>query len=188
MLDTNCHLSQEEPYWFVMNAYAKSEHKAEEALSGKDGLPYFIPKRYVIRTYNGQSQRKLVPLIPNIVFVHATYNEVNEFQKLHPFLGFATTRRDGAYRIMKVPNREMEEFMEVARHYDADLTYYRPEEIELDKGTRIRIIGGTFDGAQGILVRIKGKRGKRLVVQIPELMAIATTYIEPEFIQILPNQ
>jgi transcription antitermination factor NusG len=88
---------------------------------------------------------------------------------------------------MKVPNREMEEFMEVARHYDADLTYYRPEEIELDKGTRIRIIGGTFDGAQGILVRIKGKRGKRLVVQIPELMAIATTYIEPEFIQILSN-
>lgn len=174
-----------EPEWFVMNAYAKSEHKAESALQAAGNLPYFIPKHYVLRTYHGKRRRELVPLIPNLFFVHAPYQEVEQFQKLHPNIGYATTKVDGAKRILKVPEREMNEFIAVARHYEEDLTWYRPEEVELSKGVRVRIIGGVFEGAVGTLLKLKGKRSKRLVVSIPDIITVAAAHIEPEYIQIL---
>lgn len=44
--------------WFVMSAY-KNEKKAEEALKGKDGLEYFIPKHYAVRVYHGMKSKGL---------------------------------------------------------------------------------------------------------------------------------
>ena len=38
--------------WFAMSAY-KNEKKAEEMLKGKDGLEYFIPKHYAVRSIHG---------------------------------------------------------------------------------------------------------------------------------------
>ena len=57
--------------------------------------------------------------------------------------------------------------------------------MDLKKGQRIRIIGGVFDGAEGVLLKVKGIRDKRLVVSLPNLLTVAATRIEPEFIQIL---
>ena len=50
-----------------MRAY-KSEKRAEEKLKGKDGLEYFIPKYYAVRVYHGVKSKRLVPVIPNLVF------------------------------------------------------------------------------------------------------------------------
>lgn len=71
--------------WFVMSAY-KNEKKAEEKLSGKDGLEYFIPKCYAVRVYHGVKSKRLVPVIPNLVFVHASRKQITDFKKYHNFL------------------------------------------------------------------------------------------------------
>lgn len=71
--------------WFVMSAY-KNEKKAEEKLSGKNGLEYFIPKCYVMRIYHGVKSKRLVPIIPNLVFVHASRKQITDFKKLYNFL------------------------------------------------------------------------------------------------------
>ena len=49
--------------WFVMSAY-KNEKKAEEALKGKDGLEYFIPKHYAgaVASSTMPSERRQVTL------------------------------------------------------------------------------------------------------------------------------
>lgn len=66
--------------WFVMSAY-KNEKKAEEALKDKKGLDYFIPKHYVVRVYHGVKSKRLVPVIPNLVFVHASRKQITDFKK-----------------------------------------------------------------------------------------------------------
>ena len=71
--------------WFVMRAY-KSEKRAEEKLKGKDGLEYFIPKCYAVRVYHGVKSKRLVPVIPNLVFVHASRTQITEFKKRYNFL------------------------------------------------------------------------------------------------------
>lgn len=48
-------------------------------------------------------------------------------------------------------------------------------------GDRIRVIAGPFRGAQGRLLRVKGH--KRLVVEIEDVMAVATTYLPPRMIE-----
>ena len=110
----------EKAQWFVMNAY-KSEYKAEEKLSGEGGLEYFIPKRYVKRKFQGKLKRVLVPVIPNLVFVHARYDEIEEFKLSCPFLRYATRRIDGENKIMKVPDGQMNDFIKVAGSYAEDL-------------------------------------------------------------------
>ena len=66
--------------WFVMRAY-KSEKRAEEKLKGRDGLEYFIPKCYAVRVYHGVKSKRLVPVIPNLVFVHASRTQITDFKK-----------------------------------------------------------------------------------------------------------
>ena len=49
-------------------------------LKGKDGLEYFIPKHYAVRVYHGVNP-KVVPVIPNLVFVHASRKQITDFKK-----------------------------------------------------------------------------------------------------------
>ncbi|MBQ9312788.1 MAG: UpxY family transcription antiterminator [Bacteroidales bacterium] len=178
------HFKEEEtPQWFVLNAY-KSENKAEQLLI-KEGIKYFIPKHYVLRKSLGKTIRRLEPFIPNLVFVYDTYYRIDVLQKLNPFIWFATRKIQGNNVIMKVPEQEMNNFIAVAKHYEEDLIWYKVDEIKLKQGSKVRITGGIFNGAEGTLQKIKGKRNKRLVVQIKGLVAVAATYIQPDFIQVI---
>lgn len=179
-------IADETAQWFVMNAY-KSEQKAEEKLSEEGGLEYFIPKQYVKRKYQGRLKRVLVPVIPNLVFVHARYDEIEEFKRKCPFLHYATRRIDGANRIMKVPDAQMDSFIKVASRYEEDLVYYSPDEIDLKKGTRVKVHGGTFDGVIGTLMKVKGKRNKRVVICIQDVTALSIAEFEPELLEILKD-
>lgn len=63
--------------------------------------------------------------------------------------------------------------------------YYRPEEITpAMRNRRIRIIGGPLHGYEGSLVTVRGTTVKRLLVELPMLLAAAVE-VEPEFIQLL---
>lgn len=172
--------------WFVMNAY-KSEKRAEDALTSEQGLEYFIPKRYEARKFQGKMKRVLVPVIPNLVFVHARYSEIENFKQKCPFLRYATRKIDGANRIMKVPDSQMESFINVAKHYDEELTFYSPDELDLKKGTRVRVIGGTFHGVEGVLLKVKGKRSKSVVISLKDVLAVSATEISPDLIEVLKD-
>ena len=52
---------------------------------------------------------------------------------------------------------------------------------ELLKGDRVRVTGGLFEGAEGVVKRIKGDH--RLVVSINSFVAVATCFIKPEFLE-----
>ena len=52
------------------------------------------------------------------------------------------------------------------------------------RNRRIRIIGGPLHGYEGSLVTVRGTTVKRLLVELPMLLAAAVE-VEPEFIQFL---
>ena len=60
--------------------------------------------------------------------------------------------------------------------------YFRPEDITPEMRKRkIRIIGGPLDGYEGHLITVRGSKVKRLLVELPALLA-ATVEVEPDFI------
>lgn len=168
--------------WFVMRAY-KSEMQAEAAL-GSERIEYFIPKHYALRVYHGVKSRRLVPVIPSLVFVHASRRRIIDFKKLHNFLQFAMWEKNTGQEYIVVPDDQMEDFIRVASNYEEDITYYRPEEIDLRKGTRVRIHGGRLDGVEGTFMRVQGKRNRRIVVMLDGIVAVAAE-VHPDLIEVI---
>lgn len=169
--------------WFVMSAY-KNEKKAEEKLSGKDGLEYFIPKCYAVRVYHGVKSKRLVPVIPNLVFVHASRKQITDFKKYHNFLQFVTWEKSTRLEYLVVPDEQMESFITIASQYEETTVYYKPEEIDIRKGTRVCIHGGKFDGVKGVFMRVQGKRNRRVVVMLEGVMAVSAE-VHPDLIEVI---
>ena len=166
-----------------MNVYALRMSLAEKALSLEARLAYYLPKHFVLRRYASGMKRVLVPLLPSMVFVRGRFSEVHRFQSIFSFIGFATLPKDGHRTPLVVPDPDMENFRIVADKCRDDLTYYSPREMKMHKGEYIRIIGGLFDGAVAKLVKVPGKRNRKLVVELPGIAEIATTSIEPQFVR-----
>ena len=166
-----------------MNVYALRMSLAEKALSLEDRLDYYLPKHFVLRRYASGMKRVLVPLLPSMVFVRGRFSEVHRFQSIYSFIGFATLPKDGHRTPIVVPDPDMENFRIVADKCRDDLTYYSPREMKMHKGEYVRIIGGLFDGAVAKLVKVPGKRNRKLVVELPGIAEIATTSIEPQFVR-----
>ena len=72
--------------------------------------------------------------------------------------------------------------------HQKELLFLRPDELQAEKGTRVRIHGGTFDGTEGVLVKIRGKRNRRVVVEIEGVTSVVLAEISPDLIEILPKQ
>jgi len=169
--------------WFVMRAY-KCERQAEEKLAAYGGMEYFIPKHYAVREYHGVKSRRLVPVIPSLVFVRSSRMRISEFKKGFNQLQYAMCERDGGLAYMTVPDDQMANFIKVASQHEEALQYFRPEEIDLRSGARVRILGGCLDGVEGVFVRVSGRRSRRVVVMLDGVMAVAAE-VRPDLIEVL---
>lgn len=178
-LDNDC------PKWYVMSAY-RQEKKAEAALQER-GLRCFVPKHYVVKTTQGRKVRTLQPAVANLVFLYASWNEVIELKMALDYLQFQTQVIQRKRRVMVVPDAEMEQFIRVAEQTEADACYYRPEELQAAEGQPVRVIGGNFNGVEGHLMKILGKRQKRVVIELDSLLALAITVENPEYLEIIKS-
>ena len=169
--------------WFVMRAY-KSEKRAEEKLKGKDGLEYFIPKYYAVRVYHGVKSKRLVPIIPNLVFVHASRTQITDFKKRYNFLQFVMWEKSTGLEYLVVPDDQMESFIKVSSQYGENISYYNPDELDLRKGCRVRIHGGKLNGVTGVFMQVQGKRNRRVVVLLEGVMAVAAE-VHPDLIEVI---
>ena len=167
-----------------MRAY-KSEQKAEEKLSGKDGLEYFIPKCYAVRVYHGVKSKRLVPAIPNLVFVHASRSQILDFKKRYNSLQFVMWKKSTGLEYVIIPDEQMENFIKVASQHNENISYYQPDEINIQKGTRVRIHGGKFDGVQGIFMQVRGKKKRRIVVMLEGILVV-TAEVDPDLVEVIP--
>lgn len=85
---------------------------------------------------------------------------------------------------MTVRNADMERFIQVVESSE-NPKFYRPSEITPDMLSRkIRIIGGQLDGYEGTLLTLRGSKVKRLLVELPTLLAAAVE-VQPEFIRLI---
>lgn len=171
-----------QPRWYVMRAY-KCENVAEEKLAAL-GYEFFIPKHYAIRVYHGVKTKRLLPAIPGLVFVHAHRTCILEFKKQYNFLQFVMWKKSTGLEYLTVPDAQMANFMAVARHYEEDITYFAPGEIDIKKGQHVRIHGGKFDGVTGYFMRVQGKRQRRVVVMLDGITAI-TACVTPDLVEVI---
>ena len=176
--------STEEEKWYVMRAY-KNEKKAEELLSGKNGLKYFIPKRQILRTRNGRKIICTEPVIHSLVFVFASQKQIVNFKRyICNDLQFVSWKRYDNTSYLTIPAKQMDDFIRMCTQKEQEVTFYTPDEIPLEKGQKVRVHGGVFDKMEGILVKTYKKRNKQLAVIIPDILA-ASANVDPDYLEFI---
>ena len=185
-------LYKDKPQWYVMRAY-KNEKTAEKRLSDqKYGLEHFIPKQKVLRTINGEKILCLEPVIHSLVFVYASHKQIVDFKHNYYYnLQFVTWKAEEGLVYLTVPEKEMKNFIEVCNQTEQEVHFYKIDEInkgknkiDIAKGKRVRVHGGPFDQVEGYFIKIGRKRGKQLVVIIPDLLAVSAE-VAPDYIQVI---
>ena len=150
-------MDKETEVWFAMRATYRRELEAMHLLE-KANLGCFIPMQYKISIRRGRKVRALVPVIRNLVFVHARPSEVQRFKSQITYLQYITDTRSGQKIV--IPDHDMQRFIAVAGTYNDHLLYFQPEELNLSKGTKVRITGGDFEGQEGVFLKVKGARDR----------------------------
>lgn len=176
-----------EMLWFAMSATFGREMKAKEFLE-KNNVRCFVPLRYqLVKGRSKDKVRKLVPAISNLVFVNATKDNIKILKTKLPYLQYHT-RPDGGKNIpITVPCAQMEQFIAACNTYNEKMSFVRPDEIILTEGTRIRIVGGVFDGIEGTFVRIDKGKQKHVVINVGRIVAIVLAKVSDGYIQVLEN-
>lgn len=175
--------NSEEKIWFSIGCTSLQKELKVRDDARRYGLQAFVPLTYVVKTHRGQKHRALVPAVSRLLFVKGTLEEVKDYiQHAHYIVFIRKSTFSNKEDYLTVPTKAMEDFIAVTENHEEHVTYFRPEEISLQEGDKIRIKGGFYDGREGIIMRIKGKRNKHLVVQIPGVL-IAAIELSPEMIE-----
>ena len=179
---------ESEIQWFAMSAPYRRELKAKRFLDDRM-VENFIPmKQTIVEKKYGIKSRELVPAIHNLIFVHTTKEKIKSLKQGVDFLQYHTTPVNGKNIPIVVPERQMQQFIAATTAANTEIKYLHPSEIEIKKGTPVRVHGGVFDGVEGYYMKIKGKRNRTVVLLIENVTAAALTEISDGMVEILPGK
>lgn len=171
--------------WFVMrdlkrrNANNLAIHDLADA-----GLEVFTPMTQMVMKIGGRLQRRDVPLIQDLLFVHETKASLDPYVDRLPTLQYRYQRGRSVNEPMTVGTEEMDRFIFAINHTESPI-FYKPGELtESMYGKSVRIVGGILDNYEGRLLSIRGKRKKHLIIELPNLIAAAVE-VEPQYIRLL---
>ena len=173
---------RESKVWYAIRVTYNRELRVKADLDER-GIENFVPMQYRREERNGQMVKRLVPSVHNLIFIHIEPSRMKEYKMTTdlPIRYIMSRSTDGSSKPITVPDHEMENFIKVAGTYDEKLIYLNPDPGDFSKGERVRIIGGMFAGAEGTFVRVKGDR--RVLINVPGVVAVATTYIHMSMIE-----
>lgn len=164
---------REKKVWYAIRVTYNRELKVKAELDAR-GITNFVPMQYRREERKGVMVNRLVPSVHNLIFINITPSGMREYRETTAMpIRYIMDREH--HKPITVPNHEMENFIRVAGTYKEDLIYLNPEPGDFSEGERVRIIGGEFEGAEGIFVRIK--RDRRVLINIPGVVAVATTHV-----------
>ena len=150
--------------WYAIKVYYNRMKQLREQLA-VDGIRFFIPS-----------------MVSSLLFVQASNDYLMQFEE--GYRGRLWVYRDLLTgKPSAIPEREMEVFIFVCTAGQQGLSYLGEDKPEYHKGDRVRVTDGVFKGAEGYVKRIK--KARRLVVSIRGVVAVATSYIPPQFLEII---
>ena len=123
-------VDKETEIWYAMRATYRREPDAMRLLE-KEGMGCFVPMQYKISIKKGKKVRALVPVIHNLLFVHARPSDVKRVKSQVTYLQYITDTRSGQKII--ISDSEMQRFIAVAGTYNDHLLYFQPDELNLDR-------------------------------------------------------
>lgn len=126
----------------------------------------------------------IAPVVSNILFIHCTRRYIDTLIECCPGSLFFY-RNPERTEPQVINEKQMRNFMLVTSAPEDCLIALDEVDREFLQGQRVRVTGGIFEGAEGVVKRIKGDR--RLVVSITGIACVATCFIPPSLLEPIPE-
>lgn len=174
---------EDELQWFALRDLKRPNAKlpAYKEL-GEMCVNVFTPMRWVVRKRGERNERKQIPVLQDLLFVHSSLKVIEPIVSNIKTLQFRYSRGGGYCKPLTILEEEMERFIRAVNSTDKP-KYFLPGELTPDMcGRKVRIIGGPLSGYEGNLLKIRGSHIRRLIVELPNLLT-AGVEVAPEYIQ-----
>ena len=171
-------------FWYVLRVTYQRELSAKSCLD-KEGITNFVPMRKV-RRRNAQGRFCWTSevAVHNYVFVRTDRVTIQRLKTERlPYIRYVMNTADGVSRILTVPDSQMRSFIAVAGNTDEQVLFLEPSEVDLSRGDRVRIVDGVFQGVEGVFMRVRNARDRRVVVKIEGVTAVATAVIPASLVE-----
>ena len=158
-------------HWFALKVYYNKVFEIET----------YIPCEETLMEHNGIKKKLRRPVINSLMFFRSTVRRALEVQRQFMNKVILYTRQKELKKLpLAIPEREMDIFMLVTSSGEQGMEYFGEDNPKFYKGERVRVIDGTFKGAEGVICRIR--KNSRLVVTVQGVCAVATSYIPQAFL------
>ncbi|MBO7435518.1 UpxY family transcription antiterminator [bacterium] len=126
---------------------------------------------------------KRVPIVSSLLFVRAPKERLPEVSASVDGKGFVYKMADRKTDAV-IPDKQMAMFRMVCSSGADGLEFFSDEDMTRYKaGDRVRVLEGPLKGAEGYIKRIR--KDRRLLVSIEGFIAVATSFIPPQFLEVV---
>ena len=196
-------------YWYALKVFFNKVFEWEERLSQKGFETYLAvekqclkgedhlraARKMALEAGDSASGRRYIregaliyerkPLIASLLFVKADRQDALGIDKELAGKGFIYKKTDRK-TLSAIPDTQMASFRLVTSSLETGLTFFSDESYtRYRQGARVRVKEGPLKGAEGYIKRIR--KDRRLLVSIEGVVAVATSYIPPQMLEIVPE-
>ena len=124
---------------------------------------------------------KRVPVVSSLLFVRAPKERLPEVDACVDGRGFVYKTADRKTEAI-IPDKQMAMFQMVCSSGAEGLEFFADDDLTRYKaGDKVRVLEGPLKGAEGYIKRIR--KDRRLLVSIEGFIAVATSFIPPQFLE-----
>ena len=177
--------------WFVLRASYGRIDKAKAFVETK-GFEYYVPMRYKEVRKQGKKRIITTPLLPSLIFVHASAEQVenllhdikivaNESRALLSYYFDHTIhRQDHPDRNppLTIQDEAMNNFIRLTSVKNPHIIPVTSNSIQFKLGDNVVVTEGEFKGIHGRVARIAGQQ--RVIVELFDGCLVATAYVPKE--------
>lgn len=177
-------MKEETLHWFALKVFYNKVLVVEDLLN-QYSLESYIPMEEVIMQRGEQQKKVRRPVVNSLMFVRASWPVLKDLQRghYHEFCFYLNADKTAP---AVIPEHEFNVFRVVTSAMAHGLEYFSDEAmVNYDKGERVRVVEGPFAGTEGFVKRIR--RDRRVLVVIPGVIAVATTYVPSCFLEKIGN-
>lgn len=170
--------------WYILRCYSGHEVAIQTSVQERFGVECFVP---IERTRQHDRHGRFVwrerCALSTYVFIHVERDAFVNICKAVPKTFAMQHKVNELWQYTTVRDEDMQSFILVSGNKQEQATYLDPSKLNFKQGDRVRIIGGSFVGVEGYFMQIGGKHEKRVIVQLPGLLAVATAAIPAALVE-----
>lgn len=170
--------------WYAMRATYHREMLVRDALD-LAGIECYLPTTQKLKNLHGRKIRVTTPLVSSLIFVKSSKERLQRFKVKVPYLQYMTRPVGDKNVPIVVPKKQMDDFIMVTKADSERLMFFKPGELDVKHGSLVRLHGGAFDGIEGVIVKVTGKRNKHFVLEVNGVISVALECTDVQFVEVL---